>query len=108
MYSSTLQLQLQLITMKPTNASKDAQIQVVQRKETIFAGISNKGGDHPVDLHVQQLLQRQAKGSTRRKNTHFDRSLLTHAYERCRKICAQHATTFYFGTFILLSLSTRL
>ncbi|KAH9740695.1 hypothetical protein KPL70_002312 [Citrus sinensis] len=60
------------------------------------------------DVHICEIAERQSlannlsdKGDAFRSKPQLDAMFLDEAYERCRKICAEYAKTYYLGTLLL-------
>ncbi|XP_021858139.1 phytoene synthase 2, chloroplastic [Spinacia oleracea] len=75
--------------MQKLKVNKAPKFELHRRKSTSFLVLSNKG------------IERQSKGVIPRKQTHLDPTLLTEAYNSCRKICAQNSTSYYLGSLLL-------
>lgn len=84
---------------------KAARAEVVapkKRTSTYTVPELSKQGIPLTDLHVREIVRRQSpKQSTMFdvcQKPQFHPMFLEEAYERCRKICAEYAKTFYLGT----------
>ncbi|KAJ0021568.1 hypothetical protein Pint_31369 [Pistacia integerrima] len=78
-----------------------------EKSSVIFPGLSKQGIPH-TDLHVRDIVERQSqqaslfgKEDACRRKPEFHPLFLEEAYERCRKICAEYAKTFYLGTLLM-------
>lgn len=115
MYVYSLPLQL-LPTM--SNALNNSSFLLVQKSKVGKAPTANilsskpKRSQQPIlsmrsgidlfaELNIQQVIERQSKVDLiLRKKTNFDPTLLKQAYESCRKICAEHSTSYYLGSLL--------
>ncbi|XP_027119230.2 phytoene synthase 2, chloroplastic-like [Coffea arabica] len=76
-----------------------------KRGERIFPELTIQGIPHS-DHHIHEIVQRQSEtsGFSRKdalRRPQFPPMFLEEAYERCKKICAEYAKTFYLGTRLM-------
>lgn len=67
-------------------------------KPTSSFAVSNKSIHFFDEVQIEQVIERQSKCLIPKKQT-YDPSLLREAYKSCQNICAQHAKSYYLGTY---------
>ncbi|KAL5766908.1 hypothetical protein ACOSP7_017525 [Xanthoceras sorbifolium] len=87
-------------TIAPRERRRSSQSQV-------FPGLSKQGISHS-DLNVREIVEKQSQSQylameddACRRNPEFHPMFLEEAFERCGKLCAEHAKTFYLGTLLM-------
>lgn len=95
------------------SAARAVTIAPRRRSLEIFPGLS-KQGIPLTDLHVSEIVERQSQPGNSlsledecKTKPEFHPMFLEEAYERCRKICAEYAKTFYLGSILISSLLFR-
>lgn len=96
-------LSLQVIN---SAARSELNINIPREKNSIILPRLSTQGMLQSDVHICEIAERQSlannlsdKGVAFRSKPQLDAMFLDEAYERCRKICAEYAKTYYLGTF---------
>lgn len=90
-------------------ASTRAEVGIAPKQSSprVFPELS-KQGIPLTHLHIPEIVKRQSPihNPVMREDVcrkpHFHPGFLDEAYERCRKICAEYAKTFYLGTALFI------
>jgi len=77
-----------------------------ETRSKVFPGLSKQGIPHS-DLKVREIVEKQSQANylaledACRRKPEFHPMFLEEAYERCKKLCAEYAKTFYLGTLLM-------
>lgn len=89
-----------------SGARSELNINIPREKNSIIFPRLSTQGMLQSDVHIREIAERRSlannlldKGDAFRSKPQLDAMFLDEAYERCRKICAEFATTYYLGTF---------
>lgn len=89
-------------------ARSELNINIPREKNSIIFPRLSTQGMLQSDVHICEIAERQSlannlsdKGDAFRSKPQLDAMFLDEAYERCRKICAEYAKTYYLGTLLL-------
>lgn len=106
---STMSVGKILVTKKCMSSSTRAEVTLAPKQSSgmrAFPELS-KQGVPLADLRIQDIVKRQSPTHVMRQHLfcrkpQFHPLFLEEAYERCRKICAEYAKSFYLGSLTSL------
>lgn len=91
-----------------SGARSELNINIPREKNSIIFPRLSTQGMLQSDVHIREIAERRSlannlldKGDAFRSKPQLDAMFLDEAYERCRKICAEFAKTYYLGTLLL-------